>query len=185
MLGYCAMCFACRVGELSVGDVVLFLALMGQLMGPLNFFGSYYRILQQVIQEEGGELVGMVCMCFKGVVEGPPCPTATPGSTPTTLVESALDKVPSGTAHITFGGGGERTVILHPLCSSIELHLPTPTLCSSHACCANRAQYMIDMENLFGLLSKTPAVKGETRAECGRMGGGVQGVLVAPCPPGC
>ena len=30
-------------GELSVGDVVLFLSLMTQLMAPLTYFSSYYR----------------------------------------------------------------------------------------------------------------------------------------------
>jgi len=35
-------------GELTVGDVVLFLSLMAQLYGPLNFFGTYYRVIQQV-----------------------------------------------------------------------------------------------------------------------------------------
>ncbi|KAF5841997.1 hypothetical protein DUNSADRAFT_9878 [Dunaliella salina] len=34
-------------GELSVGDVVLFLSLMAQLYAPLNFFGTYYRVIQQ------------------------------------------------------------------------------------------------------------------------------------------
>ncbi|KXZ45248.1 hypothetical protein GPECTOR_56g344 [Gonium pectorale] len=33
--------------ELTVGDAVLFLSLMAQLYGPLNFFGSYYRTIQQ------------------------------------------------------------------------------------------------------------------------------------------
>eukprot|EP00201_Polytomella_parva_P019082 CAMPEP_0175051040 /NCGR_PEP_ID=MMETSP0052_2-20121109/7575_1 /TAXON_ID=51329 ORGANISM="Polytomella parva, Strain SAG 63-3" /NCGR_SAMPLE_ID=MMETSP0052_2 /ASSEMBLY_ACC=CAM_ASM_000194 /LENGTH=815 /DNA_ID=CAMNT_0016315273 /DNA_START=575 /DNA_END=3023 /DNA_ORIENTATION=- len=32
---------------LTVGDTVLFLSLMSQLYGPLNFFGSYYRTIQQ------------------------------------------------------------------------------------------------------------------------------------------
>ncbi len=32
---------------LTVGDTVLFLSLMAQLYGPLNFFGSYYRTIQQ------------------------------------------------------------------------------------------------------------------------------------------
>lgn len=35
-------------GELTVGDVVLFLSLMTQLYGPLNWFGTYYRTIQQV-----------------------------------------------------------------------------------------------------------------------------------------
>ncbi|KAG2483230.1 hypothetical protein HYH03_017887 [Edaphochlamys debaryana] len=34
-------------GSLTVGDAVLFLSLMAQLYGPLNFFGSYYRTIQQ------------------------------------------------------------------------------------------------------------------------------------------
>ena len=34
-------------GRLSVGDIVLFLSLMTQLYAPLNFFGSYYRTIQQ------------------------------------------------------------------------------------------------------------------------------------------
>ncbi|GIL44034.1 hypothetical protein Vafri_1601 [Volvox africanus] len=34
-------------GVLTVGDTVLFLSLMAQLYGPLNFFGSYYRTIQQ------------------------------------------------------------------------------------------------------------------------------------------
>ena len=35
-------------GELSVGDVVLFLTLMAQLFAPLNWFGALYRTIQQV-----------------------------------------------------------------------------------------------------------------------------------------
>lgn len=34
-------------GDLSVGDVVLFVTLLNQLYGPLNFFGTYYRTIQQ------------------------------------------------------------------------------------------------------------------------------------------
>lgn len=34
-------------GSLTVGDVVLFLTLMAQLYAPLNFFGTYYRVIQQ------------------------------------------------------------------------------------------------------------------------------------------
>jgi ATP-binding cassette, subfamily B (MDR/TAP), member 6 len=34
-------------GDLSVGDAVLFLTLMGQIYAPLNFFGSYYRQIQR------------------------------------------------------------------------------------------------------------------------------------------
>jgi ABC-type multidrug transport system fused ATPase/permease subunit len=34
-------------GKLTVGDTVLFLTLMAQLYGPLNFFGTYYRVIQQ------------------------------------------------------------------------------------------------------------------------------------------
>lgn len=34
-------------GNLTVGDTVLFLTLMAQLYGPLNFFGTYYRVIQQ------------------------------------------------------------------------------------------------------------------------------------------
>lgn len=34
-------------GTLTVGDTVLFLTLMAQLYGPLNFFGTYYRVIQQ------------------------------------------------------------------------------------------------------------------------------------------
>jgi ABC-type transport system involved in Fe-S cluster assembly fused permease/ATPase subunit len=32
---------------MTVGDTVLFLTLMAQLYGPLNFFGTYYRVIQQ------------------------------------------------------------------------------------------------------------------------------------------
>ena len=35
-------------GSLSVGDAVLFVTLMQQLYAPLNFFGTYYRMIQQV-----------------------------------------------------------------------------------------------------------------------------------------
>jgi ABC-type transport system involved in Fe-S cluster assembly fused permease/ATPase subunit len=31
------------IKQLTVGDAVLFLSLMAQLYGPLNWFGSYYR----------------------------------------------------------------------------------------------------------------------------------------------
>ena len=34
-------------GSLTVGDAVLFVTLMTQLYAPLNFFGSYYRMIQQ------------------------------------------------------------------------------------------------------------------------------------------
>ncbi len=34
-------------GELTVGDMVLFLSLMAQLLAPLNWFGSFYRTIQQ------------------------------------------------------------------------------------------------------------------------------------------
>jgi ATP-binding cassette subfamily B (MDR/TAP) protein 6 len=34
-------------GKLTVGDAVLFITLMQQLYGPLNYFGSYYRAIQQ------------------------------------------------------------------------------------------------------------------------------------------
>eukprot|EP01097_Dermamoeba_algensis_P002411 TRINITY_DN194_c0_g3_i1.p1 TRINITY_DN194_c0_g3~~TRINITY_DN194_c0_g3_i1.p1 ORF type:complete len:688 (+),score=146.99 TRINITY_DN194_c0_g3_i1:612-2675(+) len=34
-------------GELSVGDFVLFVSYMGQLYAPLNYFGAYYRAIQQ------------------------------------------------------------------------------------------------------------------------------------------
>jgi len=34
-------------GELTVGDVVLFVTLLNQLYAPLNFFGTYYRTIQQ------------------------------------------------------------------------------------------------------------------------------------------
>jgi len=41
-------------GSLRVGDCVLFLALMAQLTGPLNWFGTFYRSLQQsCIDAEG------------------------------------------------------------------------------------------------------------------------------------
>jgi ATP-binding cassette subfamily B (MDR/TAP) protein 6 len=34
-------------GELTVGDVVLFVTMLNQLYAPLNFFGTYYRVIQQ------------------------------------------------------------------------------------------------------------------------------------------
>eukprot|EP00873_Tetraselmis_striata_P028768 jgi/Tetstr1/449032/TSEL_003800.t1 len=34
-------------GELTVGDVVLFVTMLNQLYAPLNFFGTYYRTIQQ------------------------------------------------------------------------------------------------------------------------------------------
>jgi ATP-binding cassette subfamily B (MDR/TAP) protein 6 len=39
--------FAGAQGSMTVGDTVLFLTLMAQLYGPLNFFGTYYRVIQQ------------------------------------------------------------------------------------------------------------------------------------------
>lgn len=36
-------------GHLTVGDAVLFVTLMQQLYAPLNFFGSYYRMIQQSV----------------------------------------------------------------------------------------------------------------------------------------
>ena len=41
-------------GSLTVGDVVLFVTLMQQLYAPLNFFGSYYRMLQQSMMDMEG-----------------------------------------------------------------------------------------------------------------------------------
>lgn len=41
-------------GSLTVGDAVLFVTLMQQLYAPLNFFGTYYRMIQQ----------SMVCVFF-------------------------------------------------------------------------------------------------------------------------
>ncbi|PNH10659.1 ABC transporter B family member 4 [Tetrabaena socialis] len=41
---------------LTVGDAVLFLSLMAQLYGPLNFFGSYYRTIQQYMVHEAAKL---------------------------------------------------------------------------------------------------------------------------------
>lgn len=34
-------------GSLTVGDAVLFVTLMQQLYAPLNYFGTYYRTIQQ------------------------------------------------------------------------------------------------------------------------------------------
>ena len=34
-------------GNLTVGDAVLFVTLMQQLYAPLNYFGTYYRTIQQ------------------------------------------------------------------------------------------------------------------------------------------
>ena len=34
-------------GALTVGDAVLFVTLMQQLYAPLNYFGTYYRTIQQ------------------------------------------------------------------------------------------------------------------------------------------
>ncbi|GLC47382.1 hypothetical protein PLESTB_001360600 [Pleodorina starrii] len=54
---------------LTVGDTVLFLSLMAQLYGPLNFFGSYYRTIQQYMidMENLLELLGR-----RSVVEDSP-----------------------------------------------------------------------------------------------------------------
>ena len=64
-------------GGASVGDVVLFLTLMAQLYGPLNFFGTYYRVIQQyMIDMEvcvvvgGGRGVVFVCVCVCVVCGG-------------------------------------------------------------------------------------------------------------------
>eukprot|EP00879_Flechtneria_rotunda_P018678 GHRR01019601.1.p1 GENE.GHRR01019601.1~~GHRR01019601.1.p1 ORF type:complete len:623 (+),score=198.83 GHRR01019601.1:173-2041(+) len=50
-VGITAGVMACTAGvstgTLTVGDTVLFLTLMAQLYGPLNFFGTYYRVIQQ------------------------------------------------------------------------------------------------------------------------------------------
>ncbi|GLI70029.1 hypothetical protein VaNZ11_014765, partial [Volvox africanus] len=56
-------------GVLTVGDTVLFLSLMAQLYGPLNFFGSYYRTIQQYMidMENLLELLGR-----RSVVEDSP-----------------------------------------------------------------------------------------------------------------
>lgn len=41
------LCVLPDQGTLTVGDTVLFLTMMAQLYGPLNFFGTYYRVIQQ------------------------------------------------------------------------------------------------------------------------------------------
>lgn len=41
-------------GTLSVGDTVLFVTLMQQLFAPLNFFGSYYRMIQNAALDMEG-----------------------------------------------------------------------------------------------------------------------------------
>lgn len=41
-------------GSLTVGDAVLFVTLMQQLYAPLNFFGSYYRMLQSAMLDMEG-----------------------------------------------------------------------------------------------------------------------------------
>ncbi|PNW75764.1 hypothetical protein CHLRE_12g561550v5 [Chlamydomonas reinhardtii] len=50
-IGIASGLLVCAAGvadhSLTVGDSVLFLSLMAQLYGPLNFFGSYYRTIQQ------------------------------------------------------------------------------------------------------------------------------------------
>ena len=47
-------------GSLTVGDAVLFVTLMQQLYAPLNFFGSYYRMIQTAMLDMEGifELLG-------------------------------------------------------------------------------------------------------------------------------
>lgn len=47
-------------GSLTVGDAVLFVTLMQQLYGPLNFFGTYYRMIQQAMldMEQMFQLLG-------------------------------------------------------------------------------------------------------------------------------
>jgi ABC-type transport system involved in Fe-S cluster assembly fused permease/ATPase subunit len=51
-------------GDLTVGDAVLFLTLMSQIYGPLNFFGSYYRQIQHYMVrcERSAGLCGVLYM---------------------------------------------------------------------------------------------------------------------------
>lgn len=46
--------FGVSQGTLSVGDTVLFVTLMQQLFAPLNFFGSYYRMIQNAALDMEG-----------------------------------------------------------------------------------------------------------------------------------
>lgn len=43
----CALLQGVANGSLTVGDAVLFVTLMQQLYAPLNYFGTYYRTIQQ------------------------------------------------------------------------------------------------------------------------------------------
>jgi ATP-binding cassette, subfamily B (MDR/TAP), member 6 len=50
LAGGLAVCTAgVAAGRLTVGDAVLFVTMMQQLYQPLNYFGTYYRMLQQAV----------------------------------------------------------------------------------------------------------------------------------------
>jgi ABC-type transport system involved in Fe-S cluster assembly fused permease/ATPase subunit len=50
MLGVMIMCFIAAyqvtIGQIKVGDFVALLTYMAQLQGPLNYFGTFYRVIQ-------------------------------------------------------------------------------------------------------------------------------------------
>jgi ABC-type transport system involved in Fe-S cluster assembly fused permease/ATPase subunit len=47
VVGLVLVCKRIARGQIGVGDAVLFISYMQQLYAPLNYFGTYYRVLQQ------------------------------------------------------------------------------------------------------------------------------------------
>lgn len=48
-LAQCALKQGVAEGTQTVGDVALFLSLLAQLFAPLNWFGTYVRMMQQTL----------------------------------------------------------------------------------------------------------------------------------------
>jgi len=115
-LGLSAGMTICTVGiyqkTLTVGDVVLFVTLMQQLFQPLNFFGTYYRMLQNSVLDMEG--------VFK-LLEAEPDVKDEPGSKPFygndysirfKSVQFAYNRIDNILKDVTFFAPGGKTTAL-------------------------------------------------------------------------
>ncbi|GFR40137.1 hypothetical protein Agub_g693, partial [Astrephomene gubernaculifera] len=97
---------------LTVGDAVLFLSLMAQLYGPLNFFGSYYRTIQQYMidMENLLELLGR-----RGGVQDAPTARELVVAKGELVFDDVCFQYDAGQVvlrHVSFRGAGGRTLAL-------------------------------------------------------------------------
>lgn len=79
-------------GILTVGDAVLFITLMQQLYAPLNYFGSYYRAIQQ-------QLIDME-NCFDLLATSPSLTVRSSCSPPFSIFRASLRDTVSPTFRI-------------------------------------------------------------------------------------